>query len=51
MSDVSETTPVRIRERSVLKKYEGDIADGKLIEIVEIVDGRIVQTTRVTEES
>lgn len=33
---------LRVTERVVLQKFEGDAADGKLIETVHIEDGRIV---------
>lgn len=42
----TEIEQVHITERTVLRKFEGDPEDGKLLETIEIEDGRIVKVTK-----
>lgn len=46
----TEANPLKVREQITLHKYEGDPSDGKLIETVEMEDGRIVEVTRHVDE-
>ena len=41
-----EASPLRVKERITLHKYEGDPSEGRLIETVEMEDGKIIGTTR-----
>lgn len=41
-----EASPVRVKEHTVLQKFEGDPEDGKLLETIEFEDGKVVSVKK-----
>ena len=45
-SPIQEKSKVQVKERTVLQKFEGDPETGKLVETVEIEDGKVINVKK-----